>query len=513
MIGWTIEALMASTVLMLVVLALRRPVAARFGAHAAYMLWLLPALRMVLPRLPEMPEPARVVPIHLDVARLIAAGSGVPANPAPVTVAPSIDWLPIVLAFWLAGALGYLGWHWIRHLHFMRTALAHGESSGRRDGINICRSAAVAGPLATGMFHRHILLPPDFDRRYNDAEQQLALAHEMAHHRRGDLIANNAALVTLALHWFNPVAHIAYRAFRADQELACDATVLQRAPSARSDYGRALIKSARAGLPAVACALGPAAQLKRRIEMIARATDNRSWRLFGSGLAIAVIGIGLGLTASGSIAAPSRVAPAPVKTLLLTTSAAPLRPVAVVIPTSYQRPSTSGNQDRWRDMPAPEAAPLPPEAATPPAPPVALQAPQPPMPPMPPATSWRLSAKEARQIREAGMQAGEAARRATAHIVDAAAITREAMAQTRMELARECTHARPAPMHESDQEAIARLSAGCVDYAAINREVQDALREAADAIRDTEDLSDEARMRAIEEIDRARAETARRLTR
>ena len=51
MIGWAIEALAASTVLMLVVLALRGPVARRFGAHAAYLLWLLPALRGVGVRL------------------------------------------------------------------------------------------------------------------------------------------------------------------------------------------------------------------------------------------------------------------------------------------------------------------------------------------------------------------------------------------------------------------------------------------------------------------------------
>ena len=29
----------------------------------------------------------------------------------------------------------------------------------------------------------------------------------------------------LALNWFNPVAWLAFRAFRADQELACDAAV------------------------------------------------------------------------------------------------------------------------------------------------------------------------------------------------------------------------------------------------------------------------------------------------
>ena len=33
------------------------------------------------------------------------------------------------------------------------------------------------------------------------------------------------ALLVLALNWFNPVAWVAFRAFRADQELACDAAV------------------------------------------------------------------------------------------------------------------------------------------------------------------------------------------------------------------------------------------------------------------------------------------------
>jgi beta-lactamase regulating signal transducer with metallopeptidase domain len=39
------EALLASTLLMVFVLGIRRPVARRFGAHVAYALWALPALR------------------------------------------------------------------------------------------------------------------------------------------------------------------------------------------------------------------------------------------------------------------------------------------------------------------------------------------------------------------------------------------------------------------------------------------------------------------------------------
>ena len=45
MIALAIEALAASTALMLLVLALRGPVRRAFGAELAYLLWLLPVLR------------------------------------------------------------------------------------------------------------------------------------------------------------------------------------------------------------------------------------------------------------------------------------------------------------------------------------------------------------------------------------------------------------------------------------------------------------------------------------
>ncbi|MDB5674647.1 MAG: hypothetical protein JWM65_1629, partial [Sphingomonas bacterium] len=53
LIPWAIEALIASTLLMLLVLALRAPVRRAFGPDIAYLLWLLPVLRLLLPPLPQ----------------------------------------------------------------------------------------------------------------------------------------------------------------------------------------------------------------------------------------------------------------------------------------------------------------------------------------------------------------------------------------------------------------------------------------------------------------------------
>ena len=37
-------------------------------------------------------------------------------------------------------------------------------------------------------------------------DRELAIAHELAHHRGRDLLANMLAQAVLALHWFNPLA-------------------------------------------------------------------------------------------------------------------------------------------------------------------------------------------------------------------------------------------------------------------------------------------------------------------
>jgi beta-lactamase regulating signal transducer with metallopeptidase domain len=95
-----------------------------------------------------------------------------------------------------------------------------------------------------------------FEARYAPAERQLALDHERYHHARGDILANHIALIVLAATWFNPISWIAFRAFRADQELSCDAAIAAEASAdMRSHYARALVKSASRpgpdrGLPA-----------------------------------------------------------------------------------------------------------------------------------------------------------------------------------------------------------------------------------------------------------------------
>lgn len=240
--------------------------------------------------------------------------------------------------------------------------------------------------------------------------------------------------------------------------------------------------------------------------MIAHSTRSRARRLAGAGLATILVGAGLGLTASGSIAAPSKIAPASVKPLF---NARPQAKLVMIADNGQTATKTSDEADRGdATLPTPPAEPampqppVPPVSAVPPVPPVSPMVPLPPVPPV--AVNGVMSDAQI----EAMKQAGEAARQALAN-VDFAKINRDAMMQARTELERDCKHAKPAAPGENDAQAIQRLAMGCVDMAAIGREVEASLKQATEQVRADQHISEADRAKALAEITRARAEMAK----
>ena len=299
MIAWLIETLVAVTLLMAIVLLLRGPVARTFGAGWAYALWAVPVLRLVLPPLPQLAPD-----VYLPPAVLFIPTAAEMAAPLPAEAGPG-QWVPFMLAMWAGGAVIFLILQWLGY----RAFLGRIRDSSRParpplfGGIRTWISDSVDGPLALGVIERRIVLPGDFSRRYNPVERRLALEHELVHHKRGDIWWNLVATFVLAVFWFNPVAWLAFRAFRSDQELACDAAVARTASlDERCDYARALVKSAsRPGLIA-ACALNPAGELKRRLRMM---RNHRSSRLRSAGGIVALAAFAMAGFAIGSAGQPT----------------------------------------------------------------------------------------------------------------------------------------------------------------------------------------------------------------
>ncbi|MCW3845713.1 M56 family metallopeptidase [Sphingomonas sp. LB-2] len=307
MIGWAVETFVATTLLMLLVLGLRSPVRKVFGPGIAYALWLLPVFRLLMPPLPESWREQAAAPVTA-ASDVIVYYVVEPLGAAPEAAAQGSFGLPMaIFLLWAVGAAGFLGFHLVSHSRFCAKLLrkARVDRTVAEGKVRVIETDAAHGPLAFGIWRKYVAFPRDFAERYDEQERALALAHELGHHVRGDLIANWVALFVLAIHWFNPVAWKAFRAFRADQEMACDALVLAgREAALRHAYGRAIVKSAHGGAVSAACHLHTINELKGRLRMLSKTRKNSPIHLAGGMIGVSALSlVALGLTASGSQAA------------------------------------------------------------------------------------------------------------------------------------------------------------------------------------------------------------------
>ena len=347
---------LAVTVMIGLVLLIRRPFARAFGARAAYALWALPALRLILPPLPSgwtlfglfapaspvsPPDTAAVVYTAQDWTgrgntamaetlapdwpqATLAAGAGEPGMAARLAEAAAGIAGPGLVAIWLAGAALVLGLGLYRQWVFARIVRREAspaslalltEATGvcQLIGLDRRRARVVTsfisdGPLVSGLFRPVVLLPAWFELDYAAEERKAALLHELTHVRRNDLWALQAATVFLSLQWFNPLAHLAMRAFRSDQEAACDADVLGSGASSPHAYGATLVKAVRGSRPVVrepmlAASLPLTHSLTERLQQMRNPLPTLRRRLLGTALTAGVGAIALVASACSMTAA------------------------------------------------------------------------------------------------------------------------------------------------------------------------------------------------------------------
>jgi len=412
MIEWLTDTLVMTGVLMALVLLVRRPVSRWFGPAAAYALWALPLLRLVLPPL-ALPRGLFARP-QIAVEPITATAHGVlpPASPiveTAVTAVPSaaipvqasvpvepgllaqIPWFSVLVAVWLLGAAIFL-FQRLRNYRLMRAELmADARLVAHSGDIRIVETSAAASPLAFGVRDRVVALPQGFLATVDSESSDFAIAHELEHHAGNDLLALIVLQPLFALHWFNPIGWAAWRALRADQEAACDARVMTGCNrDTRARYGRVIASFAagsRLTLAApIAGALAGEKPIIQRLKALATLEVSPARRVMARSLfAFAVVAVPCTATVTyAAIEEPE--APE-----------APAAPQAVAAPIAPAAPRVPSRSD-WQDVPeVPEpadaaVAPETPWAPTPPAPPPAPSAhvseadvlPVPPAPPMPP---------------------------------------------------------------------------------------------------------------------------------
>ena len=314
-----LRANLAASVAIVLVFAMRPIVRRVFGARAVYRLWLIVPVALLAGFIPT-PPPASVTLDETPSATSFAPEAGIGEAirtttraamntasswiaTARTTARPDADNAAILVAIWYAVAVMLLA----------------------RAVIRTHRVTAdpTLGPALVGVFRPRLILPQDFRTRFDSREQALVLAHEEVHRAAAHPFVNAVIEVGRCLSWMNPLAHLAAFHARADQEVACDAAVIEQFPSERRVYAEALLKTqiARA-YPPLGCAWPGRSPslLRRRIEMLGSRLPSRPRMVAG---AIALVGLMAGTAYAAWSAQLADGAPAAATRVALATPAAP----------------------------------------------------------------------------------------------------------------------------------------------------------------------------------------------
>jgi beta-lactamase regulating signal transducer with metallopeptidase domain len=273
---------LASSLGMIPGFALRRVIRHKFGAGAAYSLWLLVPIAMLSVLLP-----------HLHAAGSTAVISALSETTSPLTQALDRSFVSLAPAassgvdgaLWTLGAWGAGAAIFALYLVALQRVFVNSLGILSGSGCLLRAEHSMGCPAVIGVLRPKVILPADFRSRYTRLERLLIISHERTHLRRGDAGWNALAAVMRCIFWFNPLIHVAARYFRFDQELACDAAVLDARHGSRRPYASAMLKTqlTEGALP-IGCHWRSAQDLKERLRMVSRPAPNRRSRWFGGAL-------------------------------------------------------------------------------------------------------------------------------------------------------------------------------------------------------------------------------------
>ena len=226
----------------------------RYRAKSCYVLWLLLAVRLLIPV--EIPLPRAPVTVEVPAAVLAERGwenpgyTLTPAAPSPVPVSPALSVADGAAGVWLLGAAAVLCFqcecYFTARKGLLKAAREREEDQlllAQLGGAVPVLRAPVDTPMTLGLLRPVVLLPRDFP----EEDLPLVLRHELCHLRRGDLWYKLLFLLCAALHWFNPLVWKLTRVAGETVELCCDGDVVAGQDiQFRRQYGQVILRGAAA---------------------------------------------------------------------------------------------------------------------------------------------------------------------------------------------------------------------------------------------------------------------------
>ena len=272
-----------------------RPLLRRAPRRAVCMLWLLVALRLLLParltvespvslQQPESPPIQAYQELRQQEKVYVSTPPEQRSEMEKTAAAQGFALRDQLPAIWLTG-VGCMALYMALSLLRMRWRLR----AAPRIQDNVYRCTDWSTPFVLGVIAPRIYVP----ETVSEQDFPQVLAHERCHIRRWDHVWKPLAFLLLAVNWFNPVLWAAYVLLGRDMERACDEMVLKNADAAqRAAYSRALVACAAQPKMAAVCplAFGEVA-VKERVKNVLNYKKPALWAVILLVVAAAIIGV------------------------------------------------------------------------------------------------------------------------------------------------------------------------------------------------------------------------------
>ena len=235
-----------------------------------YVLWILVALRLVIPfsfesHLSLIPNAQAMNSTTQSstsyVSSLVNSDSFQTMQNTVFSPDNEIRIITILSYIWIFGVGAMLIYMLFSYLHLH---LKVRESIAISDNILICDR--ISSQFVFGIIKPRIYLPS----KLSEEEKSYVIAHEQAHIKHHDNLWKPLGYLILSIHFFNPLCWIAFKLFTNDIELACDERVIKNYDTKdKKGYSTALLSCSIEGNILSACPFSfGESGLKQRIKSV-----------------------------------------------------------------------------------------------------------------------------------------------------------------------------------------------------------------------------------------------------
>ena len=214
---------------------------------------------------------------------------------------PEFSWEQVLPMVWLSGMIGMavvifgVNISFGTTLGMFRKELPAMERKGRgKQKLSVYLADGISSSCLYGMVRPSIYLNRT---GMGEQEKTYCVEHEYSHYLQGDMVWSLCRTVCLILHWYNPLVWVAVTLSKKDAELACDERTIERlGEEERYNYGHTLVELAAAQSRAVqmfGMATLMASDKKEVVERVKAITMKKETKII-TGLLVAILVVGIG---------------------------------------------------------------------------------------------------------------------------------------------------------------------------------------------------------------------------